>query len=566
MKKSRSTPAVAAALLRALLPAALAHSAPVRAEADATAQCETTAFATLLPRELFRQHPDFTPYAGMTIGEVRLARLNVFDETDPHENHLLFRALNRVHFVTRESALLPQLLFASGEPLTPGLIAESERNLRQNPYLVDARILPYRVCGRRLDLLVVTRDTWSLEVSTNFSHSGGASNTGLSLADTNFLGSGNTVAANFSRTPERDSLDYSVNLNNLFGSRVSAVAHYADNSDGLTRSLAVTQPFYSLESRWSAGASYYQESREDVITAGGATLNSFRHRIEKNEVFGGVSAGLRGRYTQRYYFGFTQENDYFSPTADTQPGLPADRELQYPWLAIERIEDRFAIYRNINYIQRTEDISLGRRYYLRLGYGGKAFGNREPQWRINASYSDAPHLGPRELLLLEAHFDGAWRDGGARFENTVFGASGAYHYLIDDKNRWYARLALDAGSGLAQDNLLSIGGVDDLRGYPLHFQRGDRRYVLNLERRFYSNVHLLNLIRVGAVAFADAGQVWQSSEGDNLRPLYDAGVGLRLSSSKSHTGSVLHLDYAIPLKDRGAVSHYQWLLKLQQSF
>ena len=33
-----------------------------------------------------------------------------------------------------------------------------------------------------------------------------------------------------------------------------------------------------------------------------------------------------------------------------------------------------------------------------------------------------------------------------------------------------------------------------------------------------------------------------------------------------HTGSVLHLDYAIPLKDRDTVSHYQWLLKLQQSF
>lgn len=543
----------------------MSTSTPAAATA-ADPGCQATPYTGQPPPGLLGVHADFTPYAGMTIGEVRTARLTVFDESSHRENHLLFRLLNDAHATSRDGTVRRQLLFAPGDALLPRRLAETERNLRQNNYIADARIVPVQVCDGRVDLLVVTRDTWSLEPGASFSHTGGQSNSGFTLKDTNLLGTGHAVAVDFSHSPERDSIDYELDLASLFGTRITTSVHYVDTSDGQIRSLTSALPFYSLDAHWSAGGSFYEESRIDTVTAGTATLARYRHDINHYEAFAGFSPGLQGDFNNRYTLGVAREQDLFEPVDATSPAPPEDRTLNYPWVSYERTENRFAIYRNINYIDRTEDVPLGQHLNVRLGYGSRAFENSIPQWRFSGTFSDAPDVGEHHLLRLEGHVDGSWLSDANRFENTLTGGSVAYHYLQDDRNRWYARLAVDLGSGLTTDHLLSLGGIDDMRGYPRDFERGDRRYVLSLERRYYSSLHLFNLIRVGDVAFVDAGQAWQGDAGFSFKPVYDAGVGLRLSSSKAHTGRVLHMDYAFPLKDTQNIAKAQWLLKVEQSF
>lgn len=540
-----------------------ATAAPERPPAP---ECQATPYAQQSPSGLLAGQADFTPYAGMTIGKVQLDRLPVFDETNRRENLLLYRFLNDAHVTSRDATIRRQLLFTPGEALLPRHIEETERNLRQNAYIADARIVPLQVCGTTVDLLVVTRDTWGLEPGASFSHSGGTSNSGFTLKDTNFLGTGDAIAVDFTHTPERDSVDYEIDAHSLFGARIDTTVHYVNTSDGRIRSLVMARPFFALDTPWSAGGSYYQEARIDTGTTGGATVSRFQHDINKYETFGGFSPGLQGNYSNRYLLGVAREQDQFAPVDPAFPDVPADRKLTYPWVGFESTENRFAVYHNISYINRTEDVALGKHFSARIGYGARAFDNSVPQWKFSGAYSDAPDVGRHHLLKFEGHVDGGWLSDAGSFENTVAGGSLAYHYLIDDKNRWFARLAMEAGSGLTEDKLLGIGGIADLRGYPTDFQRGDRRYVINLERRYYSSLHLMNLIRAGSVVFVDAGQAWNSREGLNVKPEYDAGFGLRLSSSKAHTGRVLHLDYAFPLKDQERIAKSQWLLKVQESF
>jgi outer membrane translocation and assembly module TamA len=90
--------------------------------------------------------------------------------------------------------------------------------------------------------------------------------------------------------------------------------------------------------------------------------------------------------------------------------------------------------------------------------------------------------------------------------------------------------------------------------------------VATIERRYYSDWHLFNLVRVGAVGFIEAGKAWDGPiQGDN-KVLADVGFGLRFSSSKARVGSVVHVDIATPLVEKDGIDEYQLLIEAKRQF
>ncbi|HKH44633.1 MAG TPA: POTRA domain-containing protein, partial [Thermoanaerobaculia bacterium] len=110
---------------------------------------------------------------GAVIGDVVLRVGDVFDPSDPKENHLLFRLANKLHRNTRDEVIEQQLLFRPGDRYSRHLLDESERLLRQNRYLNDVKIRPVHYDDGRVDLEVVTRDVWTLNVGAGLGRSGG---------------------------------------------------------------------------------------------------------------------------------------------------------------------------------------------------------------------------------------------------------------------------------------------------------------------------------------------------------------------------------------------------------
>ena len=117
------------------------------------------------------------------------------------------------------------------------------------------------------------------------------------------------------------------------------------------------------------------------------------------------------------------------------------------------------------------------------------------------------------------------------------------------------------------DQLL-LGGDSGLPGYPSRYQSGTRRALLRLEERFYTDIYLYRLVRVGAAAFVDAGRAWGGAfeSANNNGWLRDVGFGLRLVSDRSANGSVAHLDIAFPLDAQGDVKRAQFLVKTYTAF
>ncbi len=509
----------------------------------------------------------FEEHEGKTIRRVRFVSRSIFDESDPAEDNWLYRGFNRLHINTRDPIIASQLLFGEGDSLRERLVEESERILRSRNYLTSAYIVPDTVCPDYIDLLVVTRDSWVTEPELTFSHEGGETQSGIGLKDGNFLGTGDAIALRYSQDIERTSVGYEYKTDHFMQTRLSTRLYYAQKSDGEDKAFSLERPFYSLETPWAAGGFTEDVSEVRTIREGGEDINEFRHRNRDSEVYFGIAARADDQFTRRWRLGLTREEDVFSATDETELGFPDDRKGNYGWLGLEVIENRFATYKNLNQIQRTEDVAMGVNYQFRVGYGGSRLGNARDLVRYQASYSNVIGVGEHHILQLHGDLDGRHYKTPNPIDSGVLGLEINYNWFRDDQNRWYLKLRYDIGENLEQFEQLTLGGANGLRGYPVDYQRGDRRYLLNIERRYFSDLHLFNIVRMGAVAFFDAGRSWGGQiDGEPNTHLSNVGIGLRFSSSKTKVGNVLHIDFAAPLAERSGLDSTQVLIKAEGAF
>ena len=143
-----------------------------------------------------------------------------------------------------------------------------------------------------------------------------------------------------------------------------------------------------------------------------------------------------------------------------------------------------------------------------------------------------------------------------------------YFYPMFKNQVFYTEVNFDAGHHLDENNQLLLGGESGLRGYPAHIQDGTRRFLLSLEKRYYSDLHVLQLFYVGAAAFFDIGRAWTPDQATEKYAgfLKDLGVGLRLAPSRTSRGSIVHLDLAYALDAAPDTEKFQFLVSTESHF
>jgi len=93
--------------------------------------------------------------------------------------------------------------------------------------------------------------------------------------------------------------------------------------------------------------------------------------------------------------------------------------------------------------------------------------------------------------------------------------------------------------------------------------------LMTIEQRYFTNRSLWKIADVGGAVFFDAGGSWgRSAFGPTANEglLKDVGFGLRLGSSKSSLGNVLHIDVAFPLDGPSSIDRVQLLVQTKRSF
>jgi hypothetical protein len=506
--------------------------------------------------------------AGAVIGQIHFDIADIFDEDDPREDKPLYRLANKLHIKTRESTVQAQLLFRSGDPYSARVLAETERALRRLDYLHDAFIRPIAYDGKQVDILVKTRDVWTLNPGISFEHKGGESSGSVEIEEENLLGYGKNIQVSLSEDVERRALLFEWQDPNVWQSRWQSQLSYSINDDGRLRFIDLERPFYALDTHWSAGTTLFDFTRVDPRYDLGEIVDEFRHDESFAELRGGWSAGLKDGWTTRWLAGMRyDENDFAIEPGRIPPAeLPPDRKLVYPWAGVAWLEDDYVTTRNLDKIGRVEDVHFGTAATLQLGWATPDLGSDRDALIVETAIRAAHAFDERRWLFLEGGLSGRLESG--EIADGLFSGVARLYWRQKRSRVFFAKAEGVTSQALDPEDQILLGGDNGLRGYPLRYQTGTSRALVTLEQRFYTDWFPFRLFYVGGAVFFDAGRTWGRGPigSESLGWLKDIGMGIRLGNARGAFGSVLHFDVAFPLDRTADIDAVQFLVETKQSF
>lgn len=496
---------------------------------------------------------------GARIGEIIIQVGDIFNPDDPKEARRFHRWANRLHRRTREAVIRRELLFRPGDRYDPRLLEESERLLRGLDFLYDASIETIRYQDGSVTVRVRTRDVWTLRLGIGFSRSGGSNDTSIGLRDVNLLGTGKEVLLERESNVDRTTTELRYVDPNIAGSRIRLFSSFIDSDDGSGTALTLERPFYALDTRRAGGFRWERLDSVETFWSAGETVAAIEQERIRAEFYWGRSDGWKSGKVRRFLLGLAYEHDAFLQQTGDELFL-TDRTFIYPWIEFSGISDKFLEMNDLDSIRRTEDLNLGSSWSVR-------FGRTADTWLYRATANRGWRVGQDSHSLWQMHSALEGRHSGGQTENLILEGGLRLDRRNFGRHLFHASVRASGSHSLDADRQLRLGGDSGLRGYPLRYLEGESTVVFTVEQRFYTDWHPFHLARVGAAIFADAGRVW-NPQFDTTPDgwLSDIGIGLRVGSSISSEGAMVHLDLAFPLDRADGIHGLQFLVSTRDRF
>jgi hemolysin activation/secretion protein len=495
--------------------------------------------------------------------------LPIFEADADGELPALYRIANELHADTRDEVIESQLLFGTGDPVSQRVFEETERNLRDRRYLREPSVAVVNCRDGMADVEVTVREVWTTNAGVSFERSGGANAGGIKLQELNLLGLGKQLTFELSKDVDRSFYTLHWRDPGVRQSRWITDLALRESDGGQGWSAMAERPFYSLDARWSTGIALQQDETVDPVYRLGERVAGYRRRAEFVELRYGRSDGLLGGWSRRTTWGFRREHADFGVAPDeTAPAvMPDARRLDYPFVRLEGVQDDFETAHNRNQIARTEDQQFGIRYALEAGWSSEALGADRSALLLHAEAGRGWRLAGDGAMFADAALTTRVEDGSTR--DSLLSGDLRYYRPTGPRGVFFAGFSAGVGSDLDADHELTIGGDTGLRGYPLRYQAGSATALVTFEQRFFTGRSLWGLADLGAAAFFDMGRAWGRpglGPAENLGLLKDVGFGLRLGTSRSALGNVVHIDVAFPLDGDRSIEGVQFLVQTKRSF
>ncbi|MGA2407701.1 MAG: hypothetical protein ABSF81_13270 [Bacteroidales bacterium] len=209
-----------------------------------------------------RSDANYIRYSGKKIRKIEIQKLNVFgtDINNPASNNpkKINDILNSTHFNTNENIIRKNLLFSEGDEISPLLLSDNERLLRQLPYIDDARIIVVPVSDELVDILVLTKDVYSLGALYTYK---GLENGSVSVFDKNIFGMGHEFGLDVPyNSKDSDSPGIGVHYlaNNIGKSFINLNVYFLYGLGEKTYGFDLSRNFVSSTTKYAGGISVRQ--------------------------------------------------------------------------------------------------------------------------------------------------------------------------------------------------------------------------------------------------------------------------------------------------------------------
>jgi hypothetical protein len=519
---------------------------------------------------------------GKVIRRIDTMRLEVLEDRDPipPENVLGLKAhaiANSLHATTRDMIVRREMLLHEGERWVQVIVDETARNMRVRMggglKISFVLIVPLETGeADTVDMLVITKDVWSLRLSFDMSVTpGGVENFLLVPQETNVGGYHHTAQTRFQYQPETYTFGMGYSIPRFGYSWIGASASASiivnrrrGEPEGGGISASVGQGLYSTRTEWAWGADVgysagvvrrYSNAQVFLFNALSTHTND---RIPYEYKTRGGSASVA--VTRSFGWGFknnfslsmnysSANNSTFDYLNDANPiaveefksrVLPIGETRVYPAISWATFRNDFLRTLDINTLALQEDYRLGHDFSVSLYPVSRSLGSTRTLIGFSAKAGYAVALGDglagASVSTFAEDHEGQISDG------SVSGSFGAVTPRFG-----VGRIVVNTSFSNRYRNYLNsrtfAGGDDRLRGYPTNFFFGNDTVFYNLEFRSTS-VEVLKA-QIGGVLFYDAGDV--ATDFNALRAKQSVGFGTRILFPQVNR-AVFRMDFAFPLQ------------------
>ena len=538
---------------------------------------------------------------GRVIGKIHIYNEDVFAE------HNWLQFFNFVHYTTRERAIRDELTFGEGQPWNDELVAETARNLRDPLYSSVVAIVPVKSAEPgKVDVLVVTRDVWSLRFNTNYQfQQGSLTNLRIALSENNFLGNRDLASAQLTMDQGAIGVGPVFIDKNVVGSHlylsVSADQRITRQSldvfdptfprvslpsgdpggledaglwrrEGSDSSISLSKQLWSLASKWGWGVSFghdYGVTRNFLFTGlrGVHVTNSAGRRLLLPWEFEQHNLNENANVVRQWGTEVKQQltlgqavssvRPFLLPGFSTDPAIqesfirqtfPRSERLSAVYLEYYLFLPRYRTLRNVNTYDLAEDFRMGPSLDIQLSQGLRFLGSEahytSPTVSVGwaAPWGDDGYVSMSGGLFMRLQHA---RLADGREVGAIDSTASASVRAVTSELRYF-RVVGEASIATrwhdTQNNFLSIGSDSGLRGYGISQFIGQRRLSGIVEARSLPLAWWV--LRMGAVAFYEVGGAADSFAG---MPLYqDVGLGVRVLVPQT-SRDTFRFDVALPL-------------------
>lgn len=472
---------------------------------------------------------NYLDYSGKKIRNITIRRLNVFgsDLNNPnlYNPGRADELLNKTHFNTNEIIIRKNLLFHEDDTVSPLTLSDNERLLRQLPFIDDARIVVVPVSDSEADIVVLTKDVYSLGGILNFD---GIQKGTVSLFEKNIFGMGHEFRIEVpydSQYSDSPALGVGYKINNIGKSFVNLDIYYYNGLGKKTYGFDLTRDLVSSETKYAGGISVRQmftsEDLDSLKSPSPLKYNLQDYWISRSFMLNkeSVTRFIAGvRYTNNNVF----DHPFILP--DSYHYLQKYKMiLGSASLSIQEYYKANLIYG----YGRTEDIPFGGLMNITIG---KEFNEYKERLYVGTSISLGHSIKQLGYFYNSLKFATFLNKGTAEQGIVSISSNIVSNLVYIGKSRIRNFINLDYTRGFARysDESLNINRELGFSGFRNDSIGGNQRVLVNLESVIFSPVYFYGF-RFAFFGFADMAFIFDSNQnlnnGDYISSL---GFGIRI--------------------------------------
>lgn len=460
-----------------------------------------------------------TGCSGQPISEIVVLANAPYTDRLPRAFDFLRGAARSLHTTTRQNVIRNYLLLHVGEPCNQIRRAESERILRAQSFLVDARIRVYDDERGGVRLEVETRDEFSASVATAIT---GRSPfvRAMKIGESNLFGTARQLVLQW-----RDGLAY----RDGWGAQYTDYQFLGGRNElrllGLQRErgeelrMDLVHPFYTDLQRYALNGSVGNLHEYFEFRRPGFDRNAVQISRQGAVVGGLARIGSTGRL-KLVGFSFTQAHENYDATPvritksgfQTDSGPPLDahfyqrRSVRANALFGMRML-QFVPVQGFDALSGTQDVRVGFQMSSAFGHSLLIGDSRDhDRFMGGSAYGGVGNA----KLFVGAQLSGEGRnDRGAKaWENQIYAGRIAAYFRPAVRQLSTLSLEWSAGRNMHSPFQLSFADRDGgLRGHVLSTTPGGTRAIVRAEQRLVIPSRF-DVADIGVALFAEAGRLW----------------------------------------------------------